>query len=118
MPPQFVEPQRFGFPDFDLKMARRLLPMAAGWWVYGVSGVIALQYLNVPMFSSFRRFTTLIVMFGEYKIRGRLPPRNQQAAVLVRLTLQTRPPPLPRTNRTSLVPPLVLSGHAASLTPY
>ena len=26
------------------------------------------------------------------------------------------PPPLPRTNRTSLVPPLVLSGHAASLT--
>jgi len=25
------------------------------------------------------------------------------------------PPPLPRTNRTSLVPPLVLSGHAASL---
>jgi hypothetical protein len=29
-----------------------------------------------------------------------------------------RPPPLPRTNRTSLVPPLVLSGHAASLTPY
>jgi len=32
----------------------------------------------------------------------------------------TRPltPPLPRTNRTSLVPPLVLSGHAASLTPY
>ena len=27
-------------------------------------------------------------------------------------------PPLPRTNRTSLVPPLVLSGHAASLTSY
>ena len=27
------------------------------------------------------------------------------------------PPPLPRTNRTSLVPLLVLSGHAASLTP-
>jgi len=28
------------------------------------------------------------------------------------------PPSLPRTNRTSLVPPLVLSGHVASLTPY
>jgi len=28
------------------------------------------------------------------------------------------PPPLPRTNWTRLVPPLVLSGHAASLTPY
>ena len=33
---------------------------------------------------------------------------------------ETRDPPhpLPRTNRTSLVPPLVLSGYAASLTPY
>ena len=28
------------------------------------------------------------------------------------------PSPLSRTNRTSLVRPLVLSGHAASLTPY
>ena len=28
------------------------------------------------------------------------------------------PPPPSRTNRTSLVPPPVLSGHAASLTPY
>jgi len=28
------------------------------------------------------------------------------------------PPPFPRTNRTSLIPPLVLSGHVASLTPY
>ena len=27
-----------------------------------------------------------------------------------------RPPPLPRTNRTCLAPPLVLSGHVASLT--
>ena len=30
--------------------------------------------------------------------------------------LRSPPPPFPRTNRTSLVPPLVLSGHAASLT--
>jgi hypothetical protein len=114
--------------------------MALGWWVYGISGVIALKYLNVPMFryqirypyqhlgiiqaaqrfrmqpnessaikacenlkrtfsksfllpsnvnptqsnryptprSAFRRFTTIIVMLGEYRFRGRLPPRNQQ----------------------------------------
>ena len=32
-----------------------------------------------------------------------------------RLELPLSPPPLPRTNRTSLVPPLVLIGHAASL---
>jgi len=51
-------------------MARKLWPMAMGWWVYGVSGVIALKYLNVPMFSAFRRFTTIIVMFGEYRLYG------------------------------------------------
>ncbi len=28
--------------------------------------------------SAFRRFTTIIVMLGEYRFRGRLPPRNQQ----------------------------------------
>lgn len=55
----------------------------AGWWVYGISGVIALQYLNVPMFSAFRRFTTLIVMVGEYKLRNRLPPRNQQVPISI-----------------------------------
>ena len=30
---------------------------------------------------------------------------------------ESTPPPLPRTNRTSLVPPLVLIGHASSLPP-
>ncbi len=75
---KYMAPDRYGFPNFELSMAKKLLPMALGWWVYGVSGVIALKYLNVPMFSAFRRFTTLIVMIGEYKIRGRLPPRNQQ----------------------------------------
>jgi hypothetical protein len=51
-------------------MSRKLWPMAMGWWVYGVSGVIALKYLNVPMFSSFRRFTTIIVMYGEFRLYG------------------------------------------------
>eukprot|EP00286_Rhodomonas_abbreviata_P029262 CAMPEP_0181299760 /NCGR_PEP_ID=MMETSP1101-20121128/6523_1 /TAXON_ID=46948 /ORGANISM="Rhodomonas abbreviata, Strain Caron Lab Isolate" /LENGTH=255 /DNA_ID=CAMNT_0023404941 /DNA_START=314 /DNA_END=1077 /DNA_ORIENTATION=- len=64
-------------------MSKKLLPMALGWVTYGISGVIALKYLNVPMFSAFRRFTTIMVMFGEYKLRNRLPPRNQQAAVVV-----------------------------------
>lgn len=64
-------------------MARKLWPMAMGWWIYGISGVIALKYLNVPMFSAFRRFTTLIVMFGEYRLYGRLPPVDQQRAVIL-----------------------------------
>ena len=43
---------------------------------------------------------------------------NLGFAAYVRMVNKPPPPPPPRTNRTSLVPPLVLSGHAASLTPY
>jgi hypothetical protein len=61
---------------------------------------------------------------------GRLPLRSLRAPTLAKTAFATKayttettaaqppPPPLPRSNRTSLVPPLVLSGHAASLTPY
>ncbi|KAJ1484954.1 hypothetical protein T484DRAFT_1795297 [Baffinella frigidus] len=45
------------------------------------------------MFSAFRRFTTLIEIFGEYKMRGRLPPRDQQAAGRRRLVMRGRLPP-------------------------
>eukprot|EP00288_Rhodomonas_lens_P011774 CAMPEP_0177750650 /NCGR_PEP_ID=MMETSP0484_2-20121128/33131_1 /TAXON_ID=354590 /ORGANISM="Rhodomonas lens, Strain RHODO" /LENGTH=241 /DNA_ID=CAMNT_0019265711 /DNA_START=110 /DNA_END=831 /DNA_ORIENTATION=- len=76
-----ASPEKYGFP-VTLAMSKKLLPMALGWVTYGISGVIALKYLNVPMFSAFRRFTTIIVMYGEYKLNGRLPPRDQQAAVL------------------------------------
>mmetsp|Transcript_26765 Transcript_26765/g.70280 ORF Transcript_26765/g.70280 Transcript_26765/m.70280 type:complete len:141 (-) Transcript_26765:961-1383(-) len=90
--------ETFGFPAFHLSKAVRLLPMAIGWWIYGISGVIALKYLNVPMFryncvsisivltkefSAIRRFTTIIVMFGEWRLRDRIPPRKQQIAVVV-----------------------------------
>ena len=47
--------------------------------------------------------------------------QNPPPAVVDVASPPARPPPpplLPRTNRTSLVPPLVLSGHTASLTPY
>ena len=45
----------------------------------------------------------------------RAPPVAQANVAAGRLEV---PPPLPRTDRTSLVPPLVLSGHAATLTPH
>lgn len=79
---KFRNPHKYGFP-VTWALAKQLLPMALGWVTYGISGIIALKYLNVPMFSAFRRFTTIMVMYGEYQLRGRLPPGNQQAAVLV-----------------------------------
>ena len=46
-----------------------------------------------------------------------LPPSARASPSCTTPPDQRPPPPLPRTNLTSLVPPLVLSGHAASLTP-
>lgn len=40
------------------------------WWLYLVSGVTALRYLNVPMYSTLRRMTTLIVALGEIAMFG------------------------------------------------
>jgi len=84
-------PAQYGFPGPTVAMSRKLWPMAMGWWVYGISGVIALKYLNVPMFSSFRRFTTIIVMYGEYRLYGTRaysPPPS--------LSFPTIPPPSAR----------------------
>uniref|UniRef100_A0A7S0EDN4 Sugar phosphate transporter domain-containing protein n=1 Tax=Hanusia phi TaxID=3032 RepID=A0A7S0EDN4_9CRYP len=80
---KFISPKQFGFPGPEWSMAKKLTPMALGWWVYGISGVIALKYLNVPMFSAFRRFTTVIVMYGEYRLYGTKPPPDQRNAVFV-----------------------------------
>ena len=44
---------------------KKVLPLTVTWWVYVVSGLIALRHLSVPMFSVFRRVTTLLVMVGE-----------------------------------------------------
>ncbi len=64
-----------------LKLVRTFLPLAAAWWVYGLSGVIAMRHLNVPMFSAFRRISALIVMCGEYFLFNKLQPAANRAAV-------------------------------------
>ena len=51
---------------------------------------------------------------GRAKAEARLAEARDANAPLRKVAI----PSAPRTKRTSLVPPLVLSGHAASLTPY
>ena len=55
-------------------------------------------------------------------VAAHAPPPRSQARARARARARAPaagapPPPLPRTNRTSLVPPLVLSGHVTSLHP-
>lgn len=46
-------------------MMRRVFPLSLCWWTYVVSGIVALRYLNIPMFSTLRKFTVLFVLAGE-----------------------------------------------------
>ena len=61
--------------------ARKVAPLALCWWLYVVSGVTALRYLNVPMYSCLRRSTTLLVVLGEARLFHRRPSRAAAAAL-------------------------------------
>lgn len=60
-----------------------MFPLALFWWLYVVSGVTALRYLNVPMFSVLRRSTTLLVVGGEYIALGRSPSGRALSTLVV-----------------------------------
>lgn len=84
--------------DFDIKnggggvlglkwaTAKRMFPLAFFWMLYVQSGILALRYLTVPMFSSLRRSTTLITALGEYFAFGKVTPTSSMAAILVMVT--------------------------------
>ena len=65
---------------------KKVLPLTVTWWVYVVSGLIALRHLSVPMFSVFRRATTLLVMVGEWAVLDKTPtPSNVLSVALMML---------------------------------
>ncbi|KAI7842780.1 hypothetical protein COHA_003526 [Chlorella ohadii] len=71
------------FGGFTLQGARKVAPLAFFWWLYVVSGVTALRYLNVPMYSVIRRSTTLLVVSGEFWMFNKRPTRRSLAALLL-----------------------------------
>lgn len=75
----------FRFAPLTLKGARQILPLVFCWWLYVVSGVTALRYLTVPMFSVFRRSTTLIVVVGEFCMFRKLPSKTCLSSIVVML---------------------------------
>lgn len=74
---------RMRFGPLTWRGARRAAPLAACWWLYVVSGVTALRYLNVPMYSVLRRSTTLLVVAGEAALFSKRPSRRSLAALLL-----------------------------------
>lgn len=52
-------------PALRFSVMREVFPLTFCWWSYVVSGIVALRYLNIPMFSTLRKFTVLFVLLGE-----------------------------------------------------
>lgn len=62
---------------------KKIFPLAFFWMLYVQSGVFALRYLTVPMFSSLRRSTTLMTALGEYIAFGKVQPASSMAAIFL-----------------------------------
>jgi solute carrier family 35 len=75
--------KRITLPAVTKEMARVVYPLTLCWWTYVVSGLIALRYLNVPMFSTLRKFTALLVLVGERVVLKRTAPTPVWAAISV-----------------------------------
>nr|WOE55172.1 PhM00038.1 [Neoporphyra haitanensis] len=71
-------------PPVTKELAVIAFPLAFFWWLYAVTGLVALRYLTIPMFSTLRKFTTLVVLVGEAVIlRKRSPPSVWLSVVLI-----------------------------------
>lgn len=52
-------------PPFSPRLARAVFPITLCWWTYVVTGIAALNYLNIPMFATLRKCTSFIVLVLE-----------------------------------------------------
>lgn len=69
------------YKDFSFSTAKAVLPLAFFFFGMVVTGLAALQFINVPMFSALRRFTTLIVIVGEAVYLKKFTPRDEAWSV-------------------------------------
>lgn len=65
---------------------KQVFPLAFCWWSYVVSGIVALRYLNIPMFSTLRKFTVLFVLLGEVLVLKKPTKPTIWLSVAVMLT--------------------------------
>lgn len=70
------------FHDFSVETAKKLgmLGVAFTWMV--LTGLAALKYVNVPMYSALRRLTTFIVIAAQYIMLGKKVSREEFLSVV------------------------------------
>merc|ERR1711871_1229691 len=67
--------------DFELEKAKKVTPLSLSFLLYVVTGLAALQFLNVPMFSALRRIATVCTMVAEFYVLNKVESRDVQIAV-------------------------------------
>lgn len=70
-------------PALEKSLVKKVYPLSFCWWTYVVSGLVALRYLTVPMFSTLRKFTTMLVLIGERVLLDRRAPGQVWATIWV-----------------------------------
>ena len=69
------------YAEFNMKTSRRTSLLSISFLLMVLTGLQALNYLNIPMFNALRRLTTLFTMSGEYYLIGTLVSRNVKYSV-------------------------------------
>jgi len=70
------------FEDFNYSTAKALFSLNASFIGMVVTGLAALIYVNVPMYSALRRLTTFIVIAGQYLLLRKTVSQNELLAVI------------------------------------
>jgi len=71
------------FEDFSSHYIKALFPLSASFFGMVVTGLAALRYVNVPVYSALRRLTTFIVIAGQYFWLDKTVSRDELQSVIV-----------------------------------
>lgn len=70
-------------PALSIRVMGMAAPLAIFWCLNVLSGIFTLQYMSIPMFSTLRRLTTLIVLIGEHVLLRKYATRPVWVAVII-----------------------------------
>eukprot|EP00741_Cyanophora_paradoxa_P023848 tig00021680_g23035.t1 len=71
------------FPDFNMKTARELFPMAILFCAKAGTDLLALKLVNIAMYSVLKRMVTPMLIVADYWIRGKLAPVKIRRSVYI-----------------------------------
>ncbi|KAH3758731.1 nucleotide sugar transporter family [Pelomyxa schiedti] len=71
------------FPNPTVPTAKTMSPLALFFGGMVVTGLAALRFVNIPIYNTLRRLTTLMVIVGEFVILHKVVPIDEIASVII-----------------------------------